>query len=78
MRLTRLTPLDVCVAQKFLLAIEEAMLKAQSGELRRWDECLYLKGDGEVEWKKDERWAGEQLRGAEMAVRGFVEEVESK
>ena len=80
MRLTRLTPFDVCVAQKWLLAIEEAMLKAQQGGegLRGWEEMLVLKEDGEVRWERDERWAGKQLREAERAVRGFVEEVEIK
>lgn len=77
MRLTRLTPMDVCVAQKWLIGIEEAMLQAQAGALRPWDEMLVLGEKGEVGLKKDERWTGEdkQLREAERAVRGFVEEV---
>ncbi|KAL7414751.1 Alpha/Beta hydrolase protein [Mrakia frigida] len=74
LRLTRLTPLDTCVAQKFLLAIEEEMIKAQSGDLKPWNKMLVLKGDGTVVWEEDERWAGKQLQGAEFAVRGSVQQ----
>ena len=74
LRLTRLTPLDTCVAQKFLLAIEEEMIKAQSGDLKPWHQMLVVKGDGTIVWEEDARWAGKQLQGAEFAVRGSVQQ----